>query len=87
MILPEGGVFVTTEQLIVRFVMVVPTLLLMLWFLPIKGGGLQAGGILDVAFLWSGAVNFPILIFEIIGVLILWAVLDQYAMRSMDIWR
>ena len=77
----------TTEQLIIRFVLVAPTFLLMLWFLPIKGGGVQVGGLFDLAFLSSGAVNVGALIFELIGVIVLWAILEQYAGRAMDIWK
>ena len=75
----------TTEQLIIRWLMVAPSLLLMLWFLPIKGGGYQCGGIFDGDFLMSGAVDFTRLIFEIIAVLILWLLFEQYGKRSMDL--
>lgn len=75
----------TTEQLIIRWVMVVPTLLLMLWFLPITGGGFQYGGIFDGDFLMSGAVDFLKLVFEIAAVLIVWLLFEQYGKRSMDL--
>jgi len=75
----------TTEQLIIRWLMVAPSLLLMLWFLPIKGDGYQYGGIFDGDFLMSGAVDFTRLIFEIIAVLILWLLFEQYGKRSMDL--
>ncbi|MHB0936913.1 MAG: hypothetical protein ACYDCO_24110 [Armatimonadota bacterium] len=75
----------TTEQLIIRWLMVVPTLLLMLWFLPVEGGGFQYGGIIDGDFLVSGAVDFAKLVFEIAAVLILWLLFEQYGKRSMDL--
>jgi len=69
----------STRQFFVRFALMAPSILLMLLFLPIKGGGYQYAGILDPDFLTSGSLDYSLLAVEVIVLLVLAAVLEQFA--------
>ena len=74
----------TIEQQIVRWVMVLPMLILILAFLPISGGGYQFIGIFDADFLGAGVVDGFMLFSEIAAVFIVWLIIEQYAKNAMD---
>ncbi|MHB9133452.1 MAG: hypothetical protein ACYDBB_20495 [Armatimonadota bacterium] len=76
----------TIEQWIVRLILVLPSFVLMLLFLPYKGGGYQFLGILDREFLLSGAIHFPRLLIQVAILLVAWVVLELYAGKSMDLF-
>ena len=74
----------TPEQAILRWVLVIPSLALMLLFLPFTGGGYQYLGVFDTAFLLSGAIDYARLLVEGVALLCVWLLLEQYARSAMD---
>lgn len=75
----------TIEQTIVRYVFLLPTLLLMAIFLPYHGG-YQFLGILDITFLCSGAIDVVQLVVQLVLLLVVWLALEAYASRTMDLF-
>ena len=76
----------TLEQWIIRLALVVPTLVLMLLFLPYRGGGYQFLGITDLDFLASGTLDYIRLIVQIVVLGVVWLVLELYARRTLDMF-
>lgn len=64
------------EQQIVRWVLIAPSLVLMVLYLPMKGGGVHFAGICDLAFLASGTLDIFRLSVELLILAMLGCTLD-----------
>ncbi len=74
----------TSEQHVVRWVLLVPTLALLIVFPPARGGQFQLWGWFDTEFLAQGMDWFRLIVI-LIALVIGFALLEQYAMRSMEL--
>jgi hypothetical protein len=66
----------TRAQQFVRLLFILPSLLLLLVFLPYKGGGVQFLGIADPDFLRSGAIDIVRLVLYAVVILVVGLVFD-----------
>ena len=66
------------EQHIIRWVLVAPSLALILLFLPISGDGYQFAGIFDPDFLTSGTIDIVRVIVELVLLMGVALLLEQF---------